>query len=88
MLNLPLKTQWFQEIESGRKSIEYRKASPYWASRFEKLGPGSQVTLSLGYTRQRLQRTVQRIERLPDGNNTDLHEPGPVFALHLANPIY
>ena len=88
MLNLPLKTQWFQEIESGRKDIEYRKASPYWASRFEKIGPGSQVTLSLGYTRQRLQRTVQRIERLPDGSDTDLKEPGPVFALHLANPIY
>ena len=85
MLNLPLKSHWFHEIESGRKSIEYRKASPYWASRFEKIGPGSQVTLSLGYTRQRLQRVVQRIEWLPDGRETDLREPGPVFALHFVD---
>ena len=88
MLNLPLKAEWFHEIESGRKAIEYRKASPYWSKRFEKLGPGSQITLSLGYTQRRLQRTVQCIERLPDGNDTDLNEPGPVFALHLSSPIY
>ena len=48
MLNLPLKAHWFQEIKSGRKSIEYRKASPYWASRFEKLGPGSQGNFEFG----------------------------------------
>ena len=83
MLNLPLKKYWFQEIESGRKTVEYRKASPYWASRFEKLGPGSKISLSLGYTRHKLQRTIQRIERLPDGGDTDLAEPGPVFALHF-----
>ena len=78
MLNLPLKSHWFYEIESGRKTIEYRKASPYWSKRFEKLGPGSQVTLGLGYTRQRLQRTVQRIERLPDGNDTDMETSVPL----------
>ena len=83
MLNLPLKKYWFEEIQAGRKTVEYRKASPYWVSRFEKLGPGSEISLSLGYTGRRLRRTIRRIERLPDGGDTDLGEPGPVFALYL-----
>ena len=83
MLNLPLKKYWFEEIQAGRKTVEYRKASQYWARRFEKLGPGSEISLSLGYAGRKLQRTIRRIVMLPDGSDTDLGEPGPVFAIYF-----
>ena len=37
MLTLPIKRQWFDEILSGTKTIEYREIKPYWTSRFMKV---------------------------------------------------
>lgn len=36
MLTLPIKRQWYDEILSGKKTIEYRDFKPYWTSRFLK----------------------------------------------------
>ena len=33
MLKLVLTDHWFEEIRSGRKTHEYRKATPYWQKR-------------------------------------------------------
>lgn len=32
-LKLVLTDHWFEEIKSGRKTHEYRKATPFWAKR-------------------------------------------------------
>lgn len=32
-LYLPLKKEWYEMIESGRKTEEYREIKPYWAGR-------------------------------------------------------
>lgn len=37
MLTLPIKKKWFDLILSGEKREEYRKISPYYASRFQNL---------------------------------------------------
>ena len=34
ILYLPLKKEWYNEIESGRKTEEYRAIKPYWIRRF------------------------------------------------------
>ncbi|KIC36522.1 hypothetical protein [Leisingera sp. ANG-M7] len=34
-LHLPLKSIYFDQIKSGEKVEEYRKANPYWAKRLE-----------------------------------------------------
>lgn len=34
VLELPLKAKWYDMIESGVKSEEYREIKPYWISRF------------------------------------------------------
>ena len=33
-LHLPLKKQWYEMIESGVKTEEYREIKPYWTRRF------------------------------------------------------
>ena len=33
MLIFPLKKEWYDKIKSGEKTIEYREAKPYWATR-------------------------------------------------------
>lgn len=44
-LHLTLKKKWYDMIESGEKSEEYREIKPYWTNRFykirgaDKLGP-------------------------------------------------
>ena len=35
VLKLVLTDHWFEEIKSGRKTHEYRKATPYWAKRMK-----------------------------------------------------
>ena len=39
MLTLPIKGVWYRMVLSGVKKEEYRKISPYYASRFGKLFP-------------------------------------------------
>lgn len=34
VLDLPLKRKWYELIESGRKTEEYRDVKPYWSKRF------------------------------------------------------
>ncbi len=34
VLDLPLKRKWYELIESGRKTEEYREVKPYWINRF------------------------------------------------------
>lgn len=33
MLTFPLKKEWYEKIESGEKTIEYREIKPYWKTR-------------------------------------------------------
>ena len=33
-LHLPLKAQWYEMIESGVKTEDYREIKPYWDKRF------------------------------------------------------
>lgn len=34
ILHLPLKAKWYEMIESGIKTEEYREIKPYWSKRF------------------------------------------------------
>ena len=38
ILHLPLKKQWYEMIESGVKTEEYREIKPYWKQRLLKYG--------------------------------------------------
>ena len=34
-LKIVIKKEWFDEIKSGKKKIEYREAKPFWDSRLK-----------------------------------------------------
>jgi len=64
-LFVPLKTQWFRAFQSGEKSVEYRAYGPRWNE--TTCTPGRAVTLSHGYSGERLSGSVMRFVKLmPD----------------------
>lgn len=52
MLIFPLKKEWFEKIQSGKKTIEYREVKPYWTSRLWKAG------ISAPYDYNKLKKSV------------------------------
>lgn len=69
MLTFNLKKEWWDKIMSGEKRVEYRRVSPYWASRLDPL-KSSQVRFQLGYGGPRADAIVEYIEIGP------CHYPG------------
>ena len=41
ILHLPLKSKWYEMIESGVKTEEYREIKPYWVQRLTRYGNGT-----------------------------------------------
>ena len=99
-LKLVLTDHWFEEIKSGRKTHEYRKATPFWYRRL--LEPMRIVALcNCDYELQRPQVQFQKayrknpehmtfeIERITiiDGEDTDLKCVEDVFDIRLGRRI-
>ena len=97
MITFPLKTEWFDKIESGVKTIEYREYKEYWIKRIliqgselQKnkngclvLNTHKQCVFRKGYTKNILYADISKIE-IWDKRENDLHS-GKVFAIHLEN---
>lgn len=80
ILDLSLKYHWYDEIESGRKSVEYRELNDYWAKRLLLCRKGCQ-NFSLRYNTCRFctrQRTAEydavRFHRGQGGKQTMMYE--------------
>lgn len=66
LLHLPLKEQYFREIESGEKTEEFRLFNRYWRKRLTDLEDGAPkdfdgIVLTLGYPKS--DDLSKRIER-------------------------
>lgn len=82
-LFIPLKRDYFEDFENGRKVIEYRKRGPRWNA--ETCRIGRRVVLSLGYGRhRRLEGTVAGFfyDKKPQQRKgfTACYGPGPAEA--------
>lgn len=98
VLDLVMKSVWFEKIKNGEKNIEYREVKKYWGERmFAKL-PGhkavyseqivDKVLFSNGYKRkEQMLFKIKKIEILRSGINTDLHIDKPVYAIHLGKQL-
>lgn len=51
ILDLPLKKEWYNMIESGEKKEEYREIKPYWTKRLRNNGH-THVRFRYGYTKR------------------------------------
>lgn len=59
-LHLTLKYHWYDEIESGKKNIEYRDNTPYWRKRIIENNPNI-VIFHKGYTSRIMKFEISRI---------------------------
>ena len=65
-MNFALTAYWFDKIECGEKTHEYRSHTTYWTKRINKLNKGDTITFSRGYTKNRLQAVIVDIQYISD----------------------
>lgn len=75
-LFIPLKTEWFRAFERGTKKTEFRLYGPRWNE--STVIPGRPVTLSHGYSGDRISATVKRM-RIVKNTITDLYPRGSLL---------
>lgn len=85
-LFVPLKTEWFRAFERGEKTTEFRLYGPRWNE--STCIPGRQVTLSHGYSGERISAEVVRLRKVRNRRSTDIYPAGAILAaidlrLHL-----
>lgn len=81
-LFVALKTIYFEQFKDGSKKTEYRLYGDRWNEKH--VFPGRRVTLSKGYTRQRIHGTVVRLRKIKNRGITDIY---PQFAVLAAIDI-
>ncbi len=90
VLDLVMKSEWFNKIKNGEKTIEYREIKKSWASRIYENGKPvvNKALLSKGYDRkEQMLFAIDKIEVLTSGLETDLHIDKPVYAIHLGEQL-
>lgn len=90
-LKLVLTYKWFDKIDSGRKLIEYRKASEYWKNRIilnNKLKHNS-VEFRRGYVKNAKKMRFEIYDlKISNGIDTDLKIDEEVFCIYLGKREY
>ena len=85
ILYLPLKSKWYNMIESGIKTEEYREIKDFWIKRLENKHYDI-VQFSYGYTKKIMQFEILNIEKgigNPDWGAPDFE----VYKISLGNRI-
>lgn len=83
-LSLVLKHKWYNLIESGEKTSEYREIKPYWDKRLRR--HYDTVTFQKGYTNTKLKFNIISIEITSSKN--DLEIPDKCYEIKLGTRIY
>lgn len=67
ILHLPLKSEWYNLIESGIKTEEYREIKPYWIKRLcisdSNFKHYDKVKFSYGYTKKTMTFLIEKISK-------------------------
>lgn len=61
VLYLNLTRHWYQCVENGSKTHEYRALTPYWVKRINRVQSGDFVAFRLGYTNTTILRQIINI---------------------------
>lgn len=99
-LKLVLTDHWFEEIKSGRKTHEYRKATPFWKKRLwdsvqlsenvvgHNFKPYKFVEFQKAY-RKNPERMLFKIKNISviNGKETDLHIDDYVYDIELGERL-
>lgn len=71
ILDLPLKYHWYDLIEQGRKTCEYREAREYWTKRLES-GGYTHVRFRRGYSGESMLFEIAGISLTGEANDLGL----------------
>lgn len=86
ILYLPLKKEWYEMIERGVKTEEYREIKPYWNKRLINR-KYTHVKFSYGYTKRTMTFELERIT-IGKGNPEWGAPTKDVFIIKLGKRIY
>ena len=70
-LHLVLKSCWYDKIESGQKTSEYRECKPYWDKRLQNAQYNT-VVFHKGYTSTTMQFEIKSISITTQPNDLQL----------------
>lgn len=90
ILHLPLKSEWYNLIESGIKTEEYREIKPYWIKRLcitdSDFKHYDKVKFSYGYTKKTMTFLIEKISK-GKGNKEWGAMDDEVFIITLGNRV-
>ncbi|MFV0626999.1 MAG: hypothetical protein ACK5N8_06605 [Alphaproteobacteria bacterium] len=81
--NIILKAEWFEKIENGSKTSEFREFKPYWITRLKKQ-PFKYIEFSLGYGGRKMTFEIISISVTRNKNDLNLEK---VFEIKLGEKI-
>lgn len=90
-LYLVIKGDWFDKIERGEKTHEYRVVKPYWATRIYNLLNSDDddlfIRFSRGYHKEapKLEAEITKIGMIIDGKKNDLNVDTAVYDIEFRN---
>lgn len=88
-LKLVLKYQWFDKIECGKKTHEYREYKTFWIKRLHPLDKYELVEFQKGYIKNppRMLFKIKEIKILEPGTPNELDTQKKVFDIVLGKRI-
>jgi len=92
-LYLVLKGEWFDKIERGEKTHEYREKKPYWTTRINNLLNSEDDDLFVNFARgyrngaKKLEAEITKIGIIIDGKKTDLNIDTAVYDIEFRNVL-
>lgn len=63
-IHATLTYQWFDEINAGRKTAEYRRITPYWEKKLSNIKPGDCIVFHRGYSDKTIRRRILYVHKI------------------------
>lgn len=63
-IHATLTYQWFDEINAGRKTAEYRRITPYWEKKLTNIKPGDCIVFHRGYSDKTIRRRILYVRKI------------------------
>ena len=63
-IHATLTYQWFDKINAGRKTAEFRRITPYWEKKLSNIKPGDCIVFHRGYSDKTIRRRILYVRKI------------------------
>ena len=63
-IHATLTYQWFDKINAGRKTAEFRRITPYWEKKLSNIKPGDCIVFHHGYSDKTIRRWILYVRKI------------------------